>query len=174
MNLDNSRRAGTEYDTWILLSGVYHMIANLRRMELAKYEILPVQAYVLLVIDRLGNDVSPSELSRYVYQQKSTVSDILNRMVKQGLIKKSQRLNGKSRVSIKLTGKGKRVLKLSGDREHLHAIMSRLSPRKTAQLISCLKILRDCAMQQLSLHDKRGSPATQVSRYLHQKDLFER
>jgi DNA-binding MarR family transcriptional regulator len=155
VKLDNSKEVDNEYDTWILLSRVYHMIANLRRMELAKYEILPVQAYVLLVIDRLGNEVSPSELSRYVYQQKSTVSDILTRMAKQGLIKKYQTLNGKSRVSIRLTKKGKQVLKVSGNREYLHKIMSYLAPQKTSQLVSCLEILRDSAMRQLSLHELR-------------------
>jgi DNA-binding MarR family transcriptional regulator len=171
--LDRTKMFDAEYDTWILLSRVYRMIANLRRIELSKYEILPVQAYILLVIYKLGNDISPSELSRYVYQQKSTVSDILTRMEKQGLIKKSPASDGRSRISIKLTEKGDKVLKLSSEREYLHRIMSYLTPQKTRELISCLEILRDNAMNQMVLHEKKKLPPSAVSKCFQKKDLFE-
>jgi DNA-binding MarR family transcriptional regulator len=149
------------------------MIANLRRMELSKYEILPVQAYILMIIHELGNDISPTELSRYVYQQKSTVSDILNRMEKQGLIRKLSAFDGRNRVSIKLTHKGEQVLKLSGEREYLHQIMSCLTPIKTRQLVSCLEILRDKAVNQMVLQEKKMLPPSQVSKCFHKKDLFQ-
>jgi DNA-binding MarR family transcriptional regulator len=171
--MDNHKKIDTEYDTWILLSRVYRMIANLRRMELSKYDILPVQAYILLVISKLGNNTFPSELSQYVYQQKNSVSDILNRMEKQGLIQKTETSIGKARVHIKLTEKGEQVLKLSIEREYLHKVMSSLPPEKTQQLISCLEILRDNAMNQLALNEKRFVPPSMMSKYLHQKELFD-
>ncbi len=36
--MEISQNGEKEYDTWILLSRVYHMIAKLRRLELAKYK----------------------------------------------------------------------------------------------------------------------------------------
>jgi MarR family transcriptional regulator, organic hydroperoxide resistance regulator len=176
--MDDSNELDVEYDTWILLSRVYRMIANLRRMELSKYEILPVQAYILLVISKLGNDTSPSEISQYVYQQKNSVSDILNRMEKQGLVQKTEVSGKKARIHIKLTEEGERVLKLSREREYLHKVMSSLTREKTKQLVSCLEILRDNALNQFALNEKRFVPLSlmsksQMSKYLHQKELFD-
>src|SRR3989304_2288789 len=90
-----SRILDKEYDIWILLSRVYHLIAMLRKLELAKFDILPPQAYILLIINALGNEATPSKISEYVYQQRSSISDILNRMEKQGLIVKTNRGGGK-------------------------------------------------------------------------------
>jgi len=58
MQMDNSQNGEKEYDTWILLSRVYHMIAKLRRLELAKYNVQPVQAYILFILHALGDDTS--------------------------------------------------------------------------------------------------------------------
>ena len=54
--MDNSQNGEKEYDTWILLSRVYHMIAKLRRLELAKYNVQPVQAYILFILHALGDE----------------------------------------------------------------------------------------------------------------------
>jgi DNA-binding MarR family transcriptional regulator len=171
--MDTHNKLDIEYDIWILLSRVYRMIANLRRMELSKHEILPVQAYILLVISKLDNDTSPTELCQYVYQQKNSVSDILNRMEKQGLIQKTETTNGKARIHIRLTKKGERVLKLSKEREYLHKVMSSLTPKQTIQLVSCLEILRDSAMDQFALNEKKFVPLSQLSKSFNKKDLFE-
>jgi hypothetical protein len=71
------KREDREYDLWILLSRVYHMVAKLRNMEMNKQGILPVQAYMLFIIQSMGNATTPAELSRFVYQQRN-LFDILN------------------------------------------------------------------------------------------------
>ena len=35
-----------EYDIWVLLSIVYHLIAKLRRLELSKHNVLPVAQFL--------------------------------------------------------------------------------------------------------------------------------
>jgi len=72
-----SRNQDKEYDIWILFSRVYHLIAMLRKLELSKYDILPVQSYILFIINALGNEVTPSKISEYVYQQRSTILIVL-------------------------------------------------------------------------------------------------
>ena len=123
-----------EYDIWILLSRVYHLIAMLRKLELSKFDILPVQSYILFVIKALGDDTTPSRVSEYVYQQRSSISDILNRMVKQGLIKKTSTSGSKKRVIVTLTEKGEKALALSKQRKFLHKVMSALSDDKNSSL----------------------------------------
>ncbi len=159
-----------EYDLWILLSRVYHLIAKLRNLELLKYNILPVQSYILFIIKALGNETTPTEISGYVYQQRSSISDILNRMVKQGLIVKRNQSGGNRRVIVTLTNNGERALALSADREYLHKVMSSLTEGKKRQLESSLEMLRDAAINELSVTQKTVMRPSLISEYYRKKN----
>jgi len=161
-----------EYDLWILLSRVYHLIAMLRKLELSKYKILPVQSYILFIIKALGDETTPSKISEYVYQQRSSISDILNRMVKQGLIRKTNKSGGNKRVIVTLTAKGEKALTLSKYREYLHKVMSSLTENKKRQLESAMEILRDSAINELSITQKTIMRPSQISKYYRQKNLL--
>ena len=157
-----------EYDIWILLSRVYHLIAMLRKLELSKFDILPQQSYILFIIKALGNETAPSKISEFVYQQRSSISDILNRMVKQDLIKKTNKSGGKKRVVVTLTEKGEKALLLSENRTYLHKVMSSLTEEKKRYLESALEIMRDSAVNELSLNKTILRPS-QISKYYREK-----
>ena len=168
-NLKTGKREDREYDLWILISRVYHMIAKLRNVEMNKHGILPVQAYMLLVIKAMGNATTPAELSRFVYQQRSSVSDILKRMEKQGLITKEKKLEGNRRVLVKMTKKGDKVLRLSKQREHLHRIMSVLSEENGRRLELLLELLKDSAIDEFASYRKTVLPPSQLSNYYEEQ-----
>jgi DNA-binding MarR family transcriptional regulator len=169
-NLKKRKKADREYDLWILISRVYHMIAKLRNVEMSKYGILPVQAYMLFIIQAMGNATTPAELSRFVYQQRNSVSDILKRMERQGLITKGKKSDGNRRVIVKMTQKGEKVLQLSKQREHLHNIMSVLNEEKRQQLESLLELLKDSAIEEFSSHRKTVLPPSQLSEYYKKQE----
>ena len=164
--------ADKEYDLWILYNRVYHMIAKLRKMESLKFKILPTQSYFLFIIKALGNETTPTELSRYVYQQTSSISDILRRMEKLGLITKTRKSGEKRRVIVKLTEKGEEALRLSANRERLHNVMSSLTEEKMRQLETCLETLRDSAIKELNLFQKKHLPPSQISKYYLDKNIL--
>jgi DNA-binding MarR family transcriptional regulator len=141
------------------------MVAKLRNMEMNKQGILPVQAYMLFIIQSMGNATTPAELSRFVYQQRNSVSDILKRMEKQGLITKEKASKGNGRILVKMSEKGKRILQLSTQREHLHNVMSALNETKRRHLESLLELLRDRAIGELSVYQKTCLPPSQLSKY---------
>jgi DNA-binding MarR family transcriptional regulator len=141
------------------------MIAKLRNMEMNKHGILPVQSYMLFVIQAMGNTTTPAELSRYVYQQRNSVSDILKRMEKQGLIAKEKASKGNGRVIVRMTEKGEKILQLSKKREHLRNVMSVLNEEKGSQLESLLELLRDRAIKELTVYQKTVLPPSQLSKY---------
>jgi DNA-binding MarR family transcriptional regulator len=165
-----SKITDKEYDLWILLSRVYHLIAMLRKLELAKYEILPVQSYILFVIKALGNETTPSNISEHVYQQRSSISDILNRMVKQGLIKKVNKAKGNKRVIVSLTSEGENALQLSQNRNYLHKVMSSLTVEEKQQLESAMEILRDTAINELAVTQKTILRPSLISKYYRKKN----
>ncbi len=159
-----------EYDISILLSRVYHLLVMLRKLELSKYNILPVQSYILFIIKALGNETTPSKISEYVYQQRSTVSDILNRMVKQGLITKTKKSSWKKRVIVTLTSKGEKALTYSKDNEYLHKVLSLLTEDKKEQLESLLGIIHDKAMSELTITQKTNVRPSWISSYYRRKN----
>jgi len=142
----------------------------LRKLELSKYEILPVQSYILFVIKALGNETTPSNVSEYVYQQRSSISDILNRMVKQGLIKKVHKARGNKRVIVSLTADGETALKLSQNRNYLHKVMSSLTVEEKQQLESAMEILRDAAVNELAITQKTIMRPSLISKYYRKKN----
>jgi DNA-binding MarR family transcriptional regulator len=172
-DLKKRQREDKEYDLWILISRVYHMIAKLRNMEMTKHNIQPVQAYMLFIISAMGNETTPAELARFVYQQRSSVSDILNRMEKQGLITKSKKSEGIGRVLIQMTEKGEKVLALSEQRVHLRNVLSVLNEEKRRELESILEELRDKAVDEFSVYQKTILPPSQLSKYYHEKNLLD-
>jgi DNA-binding MarR family transcriptional regulator len=165
------KKGDEEYDLWILMSRVYHMIAKIRNMEMSKYGILPIQSYMLFMIRAMGNATTPAQLSRFAYQQRNSVSDILKRMEKQGLITKEKRSDANGRVLVKMTEKGEQALQLSKNRFHLRNIMSALDEGKRRQLESLLVLLRDKAIEELSAYGKTDLPPSQLSKYYQEKGL---
>ncbi len=147
------------------------MIAKIRNMEMRKYGILPVQSYMLLMIDAMGNAATPGQLSRFAYQQRNSVSDIIKRMEKQGLVIKRKRSDANGRILVKMTKKGEKVLQLSKNRFHLHRIMSALDEGKRRQLESLLILLRDRAIEELSVYAKTDLPPSKLSKYYQEKGL---
>ncbi len=165
-----SRVQDKEYDIWILFSRVYHLIAMLRKLELSKYNILPVQSYILFIINALGEEATPSKISEYVYQQRSSISDILNRIERQGFITKTNKGGGKKRVLVTLTDKGKHALELSKNREFLHKVMASLGATEKKQLETALELMRDAAINELSLSQKTILRPSQISKYYRRKN----
>jgi DNA-binding MarR family transcriptional regulator len=171
--MEISQNGEKEYDIWVLLSIVYHMIAKLRRLELSKHNVLPVQAYILFILHALGDEASPTEISRYAYEHKSAISDILIRMEKQGLVTKTKKIIGKGRVTVKLTDKGREALHLSSERAFLQKVMSGITPETIEQLESCLELIRDNAKSQLGVNEKNFLPPSKVSKHYRKKVLSQ-
>jgi DNA-binding MarR family transcriptional regulator len=170
-DLKTKRKEEAQYDLWILMSRVYHMIAKIRNMEMGKYGILPIQSYMLYMIRAMGNATTPAQLSRFVYQQRNSVSDILKRMEKQGLVTKEKRSDVNGRILVKMTAKGERALELSQNRFHLNNIMSALDEEKRRELESLLVLLRDRAIKELTDYGKTALPPSQLSKYYQEKGL---
>ena len=155
--MDLKIEADPLYDLWMLLTRVQHIVSRNRDRELSQYGISREVAYILYLIYSLGNSATPSAISRHTVLQTSSVSEILDRMVKKGLITKSRGETGKSRLKVNLTDKGILALEKSIKRDAIHKTMQVLSPKKQEQLKSCLETLLKASVLQLAIeqHEKQ-------------------
>ena len=92
-----------DYDLWLLIAQVRHAMFQARQKELVKYNITGRQAAVMLITQNIGYKATPSEISRWLLREPHTVTDLLNRMEKKGLLTKTKDLDRKNMIRVALT-----------------------------------------------------------------------
>ena len=131
-----------DYDLWVLLNQVQSLMMNARDTELMEYGTTAMQAAVLFIINSIGEEAIPAEISRWLLRKPATVSGLLDRMEKARLIERVKDLPRKNLVRVRLTEKGRQAYKQSLKREAIHKTMSCLSEEERKQLASILVKLR--------------------------------
>lgn len=140
-----------DYKLWILLHQTKDHIFKVRDSELKKFGISIAEAGTLYVIKAIGKTegkVTPSKIAKGMLRQHHTVTALLKRMERKGLITRNKDLDNKGTLSIGLTEKGETALKKSNTRNSLHRVMSVFSENEKEQLEEFLVKLRDTAIKQ--------------------------
>lgn len=141
-------------DLWVLLSRTYHAISQLYDAE-SRQIGFPRKPYILFIIKTLGNSPTLTEISRFTFRKKNSISELINRMVDKGLVKKIRDPDVKSRIRVSLTKKGLDAYEKSTQAESIDKTMSALSEGKQRQLKSCLELLMDRALKEVATeHEK--------------------
>lgn len=154
----NSSSVKEDFTLWVLLRQAKDAVFKATGKELSRYGISPEQAGVLSIVQSLDNKATPAEISRWLLREPHTVSGILSRMEKKGLLRKTKDLDRKNLVRVTLTKKGQQAYLQSTKIESIGKIMSCLSEEKCQQLIPCLKALRDRALKELRVDQEPPFP----------------
>jgi DNA-binding MarR family transcriptional regulator len=109
--------------------------------------ISPRQAAVLMIIEGIDNPATPAEISRWLNRERPSVSVLLERMKRKGLIEKAKDTNRKNLIRVTLTKKGKQTIDLLGETKIVASIFSTLSDEQLQNLVSYLNILSDRAYE---------------------------
>ena len=136
-----------DYSLWVLLHQVRDTMFAAREEELRPYGSSPMQAAVLFIIQAIGSEATPAEIARWLLRRPNTISDLLNRMERAGLIRKTNDLARKNMIRIAITEKGLQAHNDSMKLESVHRIMSCLSKEECQQLRSYLERLRSEALK---------------------------
>ena len=137
-----------DYELWVLLAQAREAMYKARQEELRRYNLSPRQSAVLFIIRAIGDKVTPAEISRWLLRESHSVSEIINRMEKKGLLKKVRDLDRKNLVRIELTEKGSEAYNQAIKRDSIHTIVSALSDEERRQFSSTLKTIRDKALKE--------------------------
>jgi DNA-binding MarR family transcriptional regulator len=132
-----------DYDLWVLLNQVQSLMMNARDIELMEYGTTAMQSAVLFIINSIGEETIPAEISRWLLRKPATISGMLDRMEKAGLVERARDLPRKNLVRIRVTEKGIQAYKQSLKRESIRKTMSCLSGEERQQLASILMKMRN-------------------------------
>lgn len=140
-----------ELSIWELLALTRQTMFKARSKEIGIYGISSSRAYVLSAIDALKEKATPSKIARWHFREPHTISEVLTRMEKEGLVKKTRDLKKKSMVRIELTEKGRELEAISNERYSVHRIISSLNKEQRKQLKQCLQTLLDKSLKELGV-----------------------
>ena len=135
-----------EYELWGLLMQLNEVMFRARGNELRPLGLSSVQVWAMHIVrllKRAGVPATPAEISRWMYRQPHTISGLLKRMEKQGLVKCTRNTQGRRQVLAELTQKGEEVYRRQNQQRAVIAkILGCLSPEERWQLRAFLERLR--------------------------------
>lgn len=150
-----------DQDLWLLLTHTRYAVFRAREKELQRYGVSPEQVSLLFTVQALGNKATPASLSRHILRQPHTVSALVDRMARRGLVKKVKDLDRKNLVRVVLTEKGQKTYELSTKRGPIHRIMSELSAKEKQEFKDYLVRLLAKARREIGL-DRDELPSSEV------------
>jgi len=140
-----------DYQLFVLLRQVGKIVEKAREKELQKKGISLAEHAVLFITQSIGYNTTPAEISRWMIRQRNSISTLLNRMEKKGLIKLTRDLDKKNLIRVSITKKGQKAYEISTEMESIHSILSVLPNDLHPQMIVWLKKFRDQAIKELGL-----------------------
>lgn len=149
--MPNNSSEDRDYNLWVLLHQTRDATYNAREKELRQYGISPMEAAVLFIIQAIGDEATPAEISRWLFRKQHSVTALLVRMEKKGLVKKTRDLARKNMVRVTITEKGNQAHSNSANRDSIHKTMSTLSEEEHRQLSASLLKVRDVALKEIKI-----------------------
>lgn len=149
------RAEDEDQDLWLLLTHTRYAVFRAREKELQRYGITPEQVSLLFVVQAKNNKVTPADLARYLLRQPHTVSALVDRMAKRGMVKKVKDLERKNLVRVAITEKGQRAYEQSTKRGPIHRIMGELSQEEKRKFRRYLETIYAKARQEIGMDQER-------------------
>jgi DNA-binding MarR family transcriptional regulator len=131
---------------------------SLKRKELRKFGFTFEEAAVLIQISKLGDKATPTELSRQLLRKHHSITGLLLRMEKKGLIKRNKDLNRRNMIRVSMTEKGELLYQEAKSEDILNKMADLLSDEQKQNLSDGLNILRDKAFDILQIENKPSIP----------------
>ena len=147
-----------DYELWVLFHQTCDAMARAREAELRESGISRIKAAALFVIKTLKVPATPAEISRWLFREPHTVSGLLDRMQKQGLVRKVKDLERKNLVRVVITEKGEEVYQQSREMKVIRKILSCLSTKERDNVKPCLEALRNKALEEVRVGHRLPFP----------------
>ncbi len=163
MELSNSIREypcdDRDQALWLLLEQTRNAIYKARELELEQYGVSTVQAGVMFVIHTMGGSARPADIARWLVREPHSISGLLSRMERDGLIRRVPDPDRKNAVSVEFTDRGRDICMKTFERESVRQILGSLSEEERTQLMGALIMLRDRALKDRRARNKPPFPA---------------
>jgi DNA-binding MarR family transcriptional regulator len=130
---------------WLLLRQVPNLVSRCEDQVFSKHGLTTERHAVLMAIKHIDGPVRPTDVARWLDLSVNSVSMIIDRMVKAGLVKRTRDRKDRRTVFLTATDKADKayVLASVAGWELIQEILAPLSDRDKRTLIKLLETLRD-------------------------------
>ena len=136
------------YLIWVLLNQTRAAVFKARENQIGKYPF-PNQAAALIIIWSRDGKATPTLLSRYLFLERHSASELVSRMESNGLVTKKRDEKLKSIIRITITPEGKKICTQNMGPKYIDQMMSALSEKERSHLKKYLLILLKTACDQI-------------------------
>lgn len=149
-NIRTSKKNDPEINLYILLDQADSIVTNAVELELKHLQMTQPQVRVLTMLSREDRPVTLDELANWTLKEFNSVSTLINRMEKKGLIKKIKK-EGELKTYVVLTEKGSDLYHKNVTERSIHLIFEKLTTNEQQQLHYLLKKVRDTTRDLLGM-----------------------
>jgi DNA-binding MarR family transcriptional regulator len=130
---------------WILLRQVPNLVSRCEDQVFGKHGLTTERHAVLMAIRHIDAPVRPTDVARWLDLSVNSVSMIIDRMVRAGLVKRTRDRKDRRTVFLTATEKAEKayVLASAAGWELIQEILAPLSDKDKRALIKLLETLRD-------------------------------
>jgi DNA-binding MarR family transcriptional regulator len=148
----NSRSENTVSRLWFMIHRTHNMLKACEDQVFSKHKITTEQYVVLVTIKYLGKHVRPTDVARLLAHSPNSVSMIVDRMVKAGLLRRIRDRRDRRVVFLIITAKAERILKpaLVSGWEFVEKVLSPLSSGDRKDFLKLLLTVQYEACKQLN------------------------
>lgn len=170
----NSESENTILRLWLLLHRVRDALALCEDSIFRKYRLTTEQFSVLAIVKSIGGSVRPMELVQWLERSPNSVSMLVDRMVKAGLVRRTRDRSDRRAVRVSLTSKGENALEPATPAgwEFIQKILSPLSYKDQHALAGMLEIVKCEALGYLN--PEVGMAKIIKNSFTNQPHLYER
>jgi DNA-binding MarR family transcriptional regulator len=142
-----------EINLYILLDQTRDLVTNAVELELKHLRMTQPQVKVLTMLSREDRPVTLDELANWTLKEFNSVSTLINRMEKKGLVRKIKK-DGDLKTYIALTEKGSDLYHIQVTERSIHLIFNELSQEEKTQLKDLLMKVRNTTRELMGLDFK--------------------
>jgi DNA-binding MarR family transcriptional regulator len=135
---------------YVLFDNTRELIFKAVEMELGQYQMSAPQVKLLDTLVRSDGELSLGQLSDVTGKELNSVSALVTRMTKKGLVKKFRK-PGDGKIYVAITENGKEIYENTVTEKSIHLIFDALSITEEKQLQTLLKKLHQKARTLLGL-----------------------
>ena len=159
---------------WLLLHRVHDAVNLCEESILRKYGLTPEQFAVLASVRSDGGSLRPVDLALILERSPNSVSMLIDRMVKAGLVRRTRDRKDRRAVNVTLTGKGAKALEPAApaDWEFIQRILLTLTDEDKHALANMLETLKCEAFAYL--HPELSKADIVKDSVTNQPGLYER
>jgi len=130
---------------WMLLRQIHTLVSKCEGRVFGEHELTTEQHAVLMVIKHIDSPVRPTDIARWLDRSVNSVSMIIDRMVKAGLVRRVRDRKDRRTVFVTITSKAEKAYVLASVAGWglIQEILSPLSDEDKRTLIRLLETLRD-------------------------------